>query len=104
MICKITGVYKRPMSFFWRLVFYFLVGGNIDEIITKAEADFFLKIAPQLANTNCRVPKSYFGGKVTESNSVSNPKIKMFQFFHKTECKRQKFFFSICYVELIMQS
>ena len=63
MICKITGVYKRPMSFFWRLVFYLLVGGNIDEIITKAEANFFLKIAPQIANTNCRIPKSYFVGK-----------------------------------------
>ena len=64
MVCKITGVYKRPMSFFWRLVFYFLVGGNIDEIITNAEADFFSKIAPQLANTNCRVPKSYFVGEI----------------------------------------
>ena len=63
MICKITGGYDRKMPFFYRLAFYFIVGGNVDEIITKAEADFYSDILPQLQNSNCRVPQSYFVGK-----------------------------------------
>ena len=64
MICKITGGYDRKMSFLYRLAFYFIVRGNVDEIITKAEADFYSDILPQLQNSsNCRVPQSYFVGK-----------------------------------------
>ena len=63
MICKITGGYDRKMSFLSRLAFYFIVGGNVDEIITKTEADFYSNILPQLQNSNFRAPQSYFVGK-----------------------------------------
>ena len=52
MICKITGGYDRKLPFLYRLAFYFIVGGNVDEIITKAEADFYSDILPQLQNSS----------------------------------------------------
>ena len=75
MICKITGGYDRKMSFLSRLAFYFIVGGNVDEIITKTEADFYSNILPQLQNSNFRAPQSYFVGK-NLCNCINYMKLK----------------------------
>ena len=66
MVCKITGGNHRKLAFIYRLVFYFIVGGNLDEIITELEADFYRKILPQLGETKCRVPENYFVGKIDQ--------------------------------------
>ena len=40
MICKITGGYDRKLPFLYRLAFYFIVGGNVDD---DGRWDFSLK-------------------------------------------------------------
>ena len=63
MVAKISGIYSRRVSIFWRFIFYAFMGGNTDEVITKREADFFQRIVPLTKGSNLRTPKVYFVGK-----------------------------------------
>jgi len=69
MVAKISGIYSRRVSFFWRFIFYAFMGGNTDEVITKREADFFQRIVPLTKGTNLRTPKLYFVGLDSKGDS-----------------------------------
>ena len=64
MICKISGIYKRNLSLFWRLHFYISSKGNVDEALnaTKREIDFFKSIVPLTKGSQLRTPDVYFIG------------------------------------------
>ena len=66
MICKISGLTKRPIPFVWRLLLSLFMPGNMDEFMAKGEVDFFQKIIPKMQDTKLRTPKSYFVGKTKQ--------------------------------------
>ena len=64
MICKVSGLLKRPIPFVWRFLLSLFMPGNMDEFMTKGEVDFFQKIIPKMQDTKLRTPKCYFVGKI----------------------------------------